>query len=156
MTSRFSTSNGANNVSRYEYEHLCLLVKLHQKGTTAVLRSELMSDTILAMALRHGERTGILRSSTDREQRDPILRWNWLKDPSEILTEMREQERPKTFVISWSKVYTRSGTAEIQARSMEEAAQLANERIGDWEGSLQYHPTENEIIVEKKQEDTDG
>lgn len=53
----------------------------------------------------------------------------------------------KKYIVAWSKVYCASGAVEVEADNEEEAERIVDEQIGDYEGSMQYHPDENEIIV---------
>ena len=55
----------------------------------------------------------------------------------------------KKYKISWCKTYYSSGEVEIEAESEEEAQIIAEENIGDYEGSMQYDPNENYIEVEE-------
>ena len=43
-----------------------------------------------------------------------------------------------TYEVTWSKTYYASGSVEIEADSNEEAEELVRERMGDYEGSMQY------------------
>ena len=53
------------------------------------------------------------------------------------------------FEILWSKAYYRNGTEVIEAKDADEAYDLADEQIGDWEGSMQYYPDDNLIEIEE-------
>jgi len=44
---------------------------------------------------------------------------------------------PKYYV-SWSKTYYTSGSVEIEADSSEDAEWIVRDRMGDYEGSMQY------------------
>ena len=55
----------------------------------------------------------------------------------------------KKYKISWCKTYYSSGEVEIEAESEEDAQIIAEENIGDYEGSMQYEPNENYIEVEE-------
>ena len=46
----------------------------------------------------------------------------------------------KKYKVTWSKTYHASGEVEILADSREEANRIAQENIGDYEGSMQYDP----------------
>ena len=58
----------------------------------------------------------------------------------------------KKYKVDWSKTYHASGTVEIEAESEEDAQIIAEENIGDYEGSMQYDPNENyvEVVAEVK------
>jgi hypothetical protein len=53
-----------------------------------------------------------------------------------------------TFNVTWSKAYYRNGTTEIEADDIDAAYLKADDEIGNWEGSLQYYPDDNQIYVE--------
>ena len=53
----------------------------------------------------------------------------------------------KKYKVDWSKTYIASGTVEIEAESEEDAEIIAEENIGDYEGSMQYDPNENYVEV---------
>ena len=42
------------------------------------------------------------------------------------------------YEVTWSKTYYASGSVEIEADSNEEAEDIVRERMGDYEGSMQY------------------
>ena len=42
------------------------------------------------------------------------------------------------YEVTWSKTYYASGSVEIEANSSEDAEELVRERMGDYEGSMQY------------------
>ena len=42
------------------------------------------------------------------------------------------------YTVDWSKTYYASGSVEIEADSNEEAEDIVRERMGDYEGSMQY------------------
>ena len=42
--------------------------------------------------------------------------------------------------VSWSKSYYSGGSLEIEADSAEQAYEIAQNNIGDYEGSMQYDP----------------
>jgi len=51
------------------------------------------------------------------------------------------------YEIQWSKRYYASGHVEVEAESKEEAKKIAEERLGDYEGSMQYDPDGDDIFV---------
>ena len=51
------------------------------------------------------------------------------------------------YKVDWSKTYIASGTVEIEAESEMDAEIIAEENIGNYEGSMQYDPNENYIEV---------
>ena len=51
------------------------------------------------------------------------------------------------YKVDWSKTYHASGTVEIEAESEMDAEIIAEENIGDYEGSMQYDPNENYVEV---------
>lgn len=55
----------------------------------------------------------------------------------------------KEYEVEWSKTYYRSGTETITANSLEEAERLARMKIGDWEGSSQYDPDQDQIDIKR-------
>lgn len=57
--------------------------------------------------------------------------------------------RPKKYIVDWSKTYISSGKMEITAYDEEEARSMANGRIGDEEGSMQYAPQYNALDIEE-------
>jgi len=40
--------------------------------------------------------------------------------------------------VDWAKTYIASGSIEVEANSEDEARQIVLERMGDYEGSMQY------------------
>lgn len=53
----------------------------------------------------------------------------------------------KTFDVQWSKTYHATGMVQVEAETEEEAKQIVDENIGDYEGSMQYDPDANTIEV---------
>ncbi len=53
----------------------------------------------------------------------------------------------KKFKCLWSKTYITSGEVVVEAESAEEAYSMVDESIGDYSGSKQYIPNQNEIMV---------
>lgn len=53
----------------------------------------------------------------------------------------------KKFKCLWSKTYITSGEVIVEAESAEEAYSMVDESIGDYDGSKQYIPNQNEIMV---------
>jgi hypothetical protein len=43
-----------------------------------------------------------------------------------------------TYEVGWFKTYHVTGTVEIKANSLEEAEHIANDQLGDYEGSMDY------------------
>ena len=42
------------------------------------------------------------------------------------------------YTVSWGKTYYASGLVEIEANSSEDAEDIVRDRMGDYEGSMQY------------------
>lgn len=53
----------------------------------------------------------------------------------------------KKFKCLWSKTYITSGEVIVEAESAENAYSIVDESIGDYDGSKQYIPNQNEIMV---------
>lgn len=53
------------------------------------------------------------------------------------------------FLISWSKTYVATGEFVLQADNEEHAYELAEEQLGNQEGSMQYVPERDTIEVEQ-------
>ena len=51
------------------------------------------------------------------------------------------------YKVSWCKTYYCHGEEEIQAESSEEAEKMALDKMGDYEGRMQYDPNEDYIDV---------
>jgi len=51
------------------------------------------------------------------------------------------------YEVQWSKRYYASGRAVIEAESKEKAKEIAEERIGDYEGSMQYDADGDDIYI---------
>tara|TARA_R110000851_G_scaffold10028_1_gene36683 strand:+ start:497 stop:904 length:408 start_codon:yes stop_codon:yes gene_type:complete len=51
----------------------------------------------------------------------------------------------KKYKVSWSKTYYASGEVEVEATSKMDAELKVEEKIGDYEGSMQYNPDEDYI-----------
>jgi hypothetical protein len=56
------------------------------------------------------------------------------------------------FEVYWVKNYYVTGTQNIEADSEDEAREEADNNIGDWEGSMQYDPDQNEIEISRLRE----
>ena len=58
----------------------------------------------------------------------------------------------KKYKVSWSKTYYASGEVEVEATSRMDAELKVEEKIGDYEGSMQYNPDEDyvEVVEEVK------
>jgi hypothetical protein len=56
---------------------------------------------------------------------------------------MNTQSKVKTYEIAWVKNYHMANSVLIEAESEEEALQIAEDNIGDYEGSMQYDPDED-------------
>ena len=52
-----------------------------------------------------------------------------------------------TYEVQWSKRYYASGCVEIDAESEEQARELILERIGDYEGSMQYDADGDDVFI---------
>jgi len=53
----------------------------------------------------------------------------------------------KKFKCLWSKTYITSGEVIVEAESAEKAYSMIDKSIGDYDGSKQYIPNQNEIMV---------
>ena len=53
--------------------------------------------------------------------------------------------KKKKFAVTWSKAYYVCGEEIIEANSRVEAEEIADNNIGDYEGSMQYNPDQNYI-----------
>jgi len=51
------------------------------------------------------------------------------------------------YEVQWSKRYYSSGKVEIEANNKEEAEEIVGERIGDFEGSMQYDADGDDIYI---------
>jgi hypothetical protein len=49
------------------------------------------------------------------------------------------------YAVKWSKAYYAHGEVIIEANSRVEAEEIAEDNIGDYEGSMQYNPDQNYI-----------
>lgn len=49
------------------------------------------------------------------------------------------------YAVTWSKAYYAHGEVIIEANSRVEAEEIADDNIGDYEGSMQYNPDQNYI-----------
>ena len=58
---------------------------------------------------------------------------------------MEEIEPTKRYKIDWVKRYHASGSVVIQADTLNEAIKKAESEIGNYEGTMQYNPDEDEI-----------
>lgn len=74
-----------------------------------------------------------------------------------------EIQEPKEFEVHWSKTYRATGVEKVYATTPVKAELMVEERLGDLEGSLQYHPEYDEVEAvtgrSKKtstRKDTDG
>jgi len=54
-----------------------------------------------------------------------------------------------TYDVIWSKAYFSHGSVEIEANSKAEAEEIVHDQIGNYEGSLDYHPEENYVSATK-------
>ena len=57
------------------------------------------------------------------------------------------------YTVSWCKTYYCHGEEEIQAESSEEAEKMALDKMGDYEGRMQYDPNEDYIDVYPQDEE---
>jgi len=53
----------------------------------------------------------------------------------------------KLYTVDWSKAYFSYGSVEIEASSVEEAEEIVDQQIGDYEGNMQYDPDGNSIVA---------
>jgi hypothetical protein len=53
---------------------------------------------------------------------------------------MTTQSKLKTYEIAWVKNYHMANSVLIEAETEEEALQIAENNIGNYEGSMQYDP----------------
>jgi hypothetical protein len=44
------------------------------------------------------------------------------------------------YVVTWNKTYHASGFVEVEADSSENAEEIVRDRIGDYEGHMEYDP----------------
>jgi len=51
----------------------------------------------------------------------------------------------KKFAVTWSKTYYSHGEQIIEANSRVEAEEIAEDNIGDYEGSMQWNPNETTV-----------
>jgi hypothetical protein len=51
----------------------------------------------------------------------------------------------KKYAVTWSKTYYAHGEKIIMANSRVEAEEIAEDNMGDYEGSMQYDPNENYV-----------
>lgn len=51
----------------------------------------------------------------------------------------------KKFAVSWCKTYYSHGETIIEANSRVEAEEIAENNIGDYEGSMQWNPDETTV-----------
>ena len=51
----------------------------------------------------------------------------------------------KKYKVTWSKTYYASGEVEVEATSKMDAELKEEEKIGDYEGSMQYNPYEDYV-----------
>ena len=49
------------------------------------------------------------------------------------------------YIVYWSKRYYASSTVEVEANNKEEAEKFVEERMGDYEGSMQYDPDADKV-----------
>ena len=61
----------------------------------------------------------------------------YMSDHAEDLATLKE------FDVDWVKTYYSSGTMRVSARSEEAALEIADSKVGDCEGSMQYAPNRN-------------
>jgi len=58
--------------------------------------------------------------------------------------------------VDWVKNYFATGTVEIEANSKVEAEAIADNEIGDYEGSMQYDPDGDEVTAYEIQENNNA
>ena len=56
------------------------------------------------------------------------------------MTTTNTQSKVKTYEIAWVKNYHATGRELIEAESEEEALKIAEDNIGNYEGSMEYDP----------------
>ena len=59
------------------------------------------------------------------------------------MTTMNTQSKVKTYEIAWVKNYHIANSVPIEAKTEEEALEIARNNIGNYEGSMQYDPDED-------------
>ena len=47
--------------------------------------------------------------------------------------------------VEWNKTYYASGSVEIEANSSEDAEELVRDKMGDYEGHMEYDPDADEV-----------
>ena len=58
----------------------------------------------------------------------------------------------KPYRVFWSKAYYTNGEVVVLAKSPEDADNKVYDRIGDFEGNMQYYPDEDVIDVQEMDE----
>jgi len=54
---------------------------------------------------------------------------------------------PNEYVVEWGKTYYACGEVKVEADSSEEAKALVLERMGDYEGHMEYEPDKDFVEV---------
>tara|TARA_Y100000310_G_C20667987_1_gene808669 strand:- start:1553 stop:1816 length:264 start_codon:yes stop_codon:yes gene_type:complete len=55
---------------------------------------------------------------------------------------------PNEYVVEWGKTYYACGEVNVEADSSEEAEALVRERMGDYEGHMEYEPDKDFVSVQ--------
>lgn len=51
------------------------------------------------------------------------------------------------YEVEWTKTYYASGVVEVEANHKDDAHDMVLDNIGDYEGSMQYDPSVDEVYV---------
>ena len=54
---------------------------------------------------------------------------------------------PNKYVVEWGKTYYACGEVNVEADSSEEAEALVRERMGDYEGHMEYEPDKDFVSI---------
>ena len=57
---------------------------------------------------------------------------------------------PNEYVVGWGKTYYACGEVNVEANSSEEAEALVRERMGDYEGHMEYEPDKDFVSIQKE------
>ena len=57
--------------------------------------------------------------------------------------------KKKRFRVSWSKTYHATGEIYVDAASKREAERIVHQKIGDYEGSMQYDADDDEVEAQE-------
>jgi hypothetical protein len=58
----------------------------------------------------------------------------------------------KPYIVFWSKAYYASGETVVLAESPDDANDEVYDKMGDYEGSIQYYPDEDVVDVQEMDE----